>query len=96
MMNYSEFVDKFLRDKDKDLHGFIGLAAEAGEVLDLYKKERIYEMHVYKEKYIDELGDTFFYFQGILNNLDITLEEVQSYNRKKLTKRYGVEGPDGE
>ena len=88
-MKYNVFVDKMLRENEKTLHCFLGLSAEAGEVLDLYKKERIYDADVETQDYIDELGDVLFYFTGILNHLGIDQKTIEDNNIHKLTKRYG-------
>ena len=92
-IQYPNFVRTFMRSNEKELHAFMGLAAEAGEVLDVYKKERIYGAPVTKDNYIDELGDVMFYLQAVCNNLGVSFEQIQEYNIEKLTKRYGTK-PD--
>ena len=70
------------------LHMAVGVAGEAGELLDAVKKHVIYNKPVDKENIIEELGDLEFYMQGIRANLFILRSEVLEFNIQKLTKRY--------
>lgn len=70
------------------LHMAVGVAGEAGELLDAVKKVVIYKRDIDRENIVEELGDLRFYMQGIMNNIGITDEEIETYNRNKLAKRY--------
>lgn len=75
------------RDADR-LHMVLGIAGEAGEIVDAVKKAAIYNKPLDRENIVEELGDLLFYMQGLANGLDITWEEVTNYNFAKLSKRY--------
>lgn len=98
--SYPEFVmalakpgyviaDQLTPDKAHRLHMAVGIAGEAGELLDAVKKEAIYNKPLDRDNVIEELGDLKFYITGLMYSLDITEEEVEDYNRAKLGKRYG-------
>lgn len=75
-------------DKAHLLHMAVGVAGEAGELLDAVKKHAIYNKPIDRENVIEELGDIEFYMQGIRERLDITREETLEHNYSKLSKRY--------
>ena len=73
------------------LNGVLGAAGEAGELVDIMKKE-LFQGHPFdREHYIKECGDVLYYLGLIAEALDTTLEEVAITNNKKLMERY----PDG-
>jgi NTP pyrophosphatase (non-canonical NTP hydrolase) len=69
-------------------HMTIGVAGEAGELLDAIKKKTIYQKELDRENVIEELGDIEFYLEGIRQQLNITREECLEGNIKKLSTRY--------
>ncbi len=74
--------------KDLILNGVMGLAGEAGECVDLVKKERFQGHTLDKEKLMEEIGDVLWYIAETASGLGVSLEEVASYNLDKLHKRY--------
>lgn len=68
--------------------GALGLAGEAGEVIDLLKK------HLYHGHPLDlptlatELGDVLWYMAYICNTMYISLDMVMAMNVDKLRERY--------
>lgn len=70
------------------LHMVLGIAGEAGELIDAIKKKAIYRKTLDCENVIEELGDLEFYMQGLRSSLGITREETLEHNMKKLSKRY--------
>lgn len=70
------------------LHMTIGVSGEAGELMDAVKKHVVYNKALDRENIVEELGDLKFYLQGIMNNLSITAEEIETHNRNKLAARY--------
>jgi NTP pyrophosphatase (non-canonical NTP hydrolase) len=73
------------------LHMAVGVAGEAGELLDAVKKLAIYNKPLTKEgrdNLVEELGDLEFYMQGLRERTGITREEVLEANMAKLSKRY--------
>ena len=71
-----------------NIHMAIGVAGEAGELLDAIKKQAIYNKPVDRENVVEELGDLEFYMEGLRQGLGITREETLIANIDKLGKRY--------
>lgn len=71
------------------LHAGLGLATEAGEILDQIKK------HVYYGKDLDfinlkeEAGDLMWYMAILADTCGLKLESIMATNIIKLKKRYG-------
>ena len=73
------------------LHCAIGIAGEAGELVDAIKKHFFYGQVLDEENVKEELGDLLFYIQSMCDTLNYSTEEIMNRNIKKLSKRY----PDG-
>lgn len=89
---YIKFVDD-RRNKNINLNlevvdYALGLVGESAEVSELIKKWFFHGHALDMEKFIEELGDNFFYFIALLKIFDIKLEDVISKNMDKLSKRY--------
>lgn len=69
-------------------HMALGIAGEAGEVVDLVKKIVIYKKDIDTNKLIEEMGDLEFYLEGLRQGLNISRDDVLESNIKKLSKRY--------
>lgn len=76
------------------MHMAIGIAGEAGELLDAIKKLVIYRKGLDIENVVEELGDLEFYMEGMRDALAIPREACLEQNIKKLTKRYGEKYSD--
>lgn len=72
------------------LHMAVGIAGEAGELLDAVKKAVIYNKPLDRENVIEELGDLEFYLEGLRDSLGITREQCLEANIDKLGKRYAA------
>jgi NTP pyrophosphatase (non-canonical NTP hydrolase) len=70
------------------MHAAIGIAGEAGELLDGVKKHVIYNKPLDRENLIEELGDLEFYMEQLRQNIGVTREETLVANMKKLAVRY--------
>lgn len=70
------------------IHMAIGIAGEAGELLDAVKKAVIYRRPLNLENVLEELGDLEFYMEGIRQELNLTREQCLEANIAKLGKRY--------
>jgi NTP pyrophosphatase (non-canonical NTP hydrolase) len=70
------------------LHMAVGVAGEAGELLDAVKKAAIYNKKIDRENVIEELGDLEFYMEGLRQRLAISREETLAHNIAKLSVRY--------
>jgi NTP pyrophosphatase (non-canonical NTP hydrolase) len=66
----------------------VGVSGEAGELLDAIKKHCVYQKPINMENVLEEAGDILFYLTGLLNDLDISLEDCINANIIKLSKRY--------
>lgn len=70
------------------LHGAIGLATEAGEMLDAIKRALFYGAELDRTNLVEELGDLEWYMAVLRSALEVTQEEVQRINIDKLRARY--------
>lgn len=81
-------LDSFDAAKADLIHGAVGIAGEAGELLDAVKKHVIYNKLLDRENVIEELGDLEFYMEQVRQNLGISREETLAANISKLSVRY--------
>lgn len=72
------------------IHG-LGLAGEAGEVIEMLKKHVGHGHELDRLKLQKELGDVLWYVSAIATECGIELDLVAQLNIEKLKKRY----PDG-
>ena len=68
------------------LHAVVGIAGEAGELLDGIKKATIYRKPINIENITEELGDLEFYIEALRQCIGITREETLKHNLNKLLK----------
>jgi NTP pyrophosphatase (non-canonical NTP hydrolase) len=66
----------------------MGLAGEAGEVVDLLKKHLGHGHDLDKVKLTKELGDVLWYVSAIAQSAGLDLGEIAHANVEKLRKRY--------
>jgi len=102
---YAQFVESLckpgidilvqMEPKDAHLtHMAMGVAGEAGELLDAIKKSVMYRKPLDRDNVLEECGDILFFIQGILNHYNsteddsVTINEVIRMNRLKLSRRY--------
>lgn len=78
-------------DNTELIHASLGVAGEAGEVIDIIKKHVAYGKILDKGKLALELGDLLHYMCRVMVLTDISFDDVVSGNVDKLTTRY----PDG-
>ncbi len=89
-----EYVSEVLRTcaatgfEERFLLGVMGLAGEAGEVVDLAKKARFQGHSIDIDTVKDELGDVMWYLGLLCHTLGLTLEEVRAGNVAKMHRRY--------
>ncbi len=69
-------------------HMALGIAGEAGEIVDAIKKHAIYDQPLDLENVIEELGDLEFYMEGLRNCLGLMRSQTLQANIDKLRKRY--------
>lgn len=88
MDDYQEFVESMVITKGPNrlAENSLGLAGEAGEVVDKVKK--FYRDGVIDEEAVaKELGDALFYVAALANHLGYDLSDIARMNREKLTDR---------
>lgn len=69
-------------------HAAMGLAGEAGEVVDVIKKHVFTGKTLDKEELTKELGDVEFYLEALRQQVGISREEILLANWEKLSKRH--------
>lgn len=87
---YPDFVrDHFKVEGFNPLaHAAMGIAGEAGELLDAIKKHVIYGKELDVVNVREELGDLMFYMTALMNELKISEWLCITENVEKLKKRY--------
>lgn len=83
-----EIINELKPEQADALHMAVGIAGEAGELLDAIKKWSIYQKPLDLENVIEELGDLEFYMEGLRQSLNLTRIETLMENISKLQKRY--------
>ena len=73
-------------------HALMGLSAEAGELMDEFKKWRFYQdgRSFPQKRLEEELGDVFYYVFAVCNQLNVKPEDIMWQNRNKLRERYAI------
>jgi NTP pyrophosphatase (non-canonical NTP hydrolase) len=94
-MNLSEYQDAARRtlnvdwpERDQIANATLGLAGEAGEVADLYKKMLFHGHQVDALHIIDELGDVLWYIAALASLEGLSLQDIAQANIDKLAVRY--------
>jgi NTP pyrophosphatase (non-canonical NTP hydrolase) len=101
-MSYRDEVlrlcNKELNQEEKLINGAMGLAGEAGEVVDLIKKFKFHKKPFDREKLLNEMGDVRWYLELLTIAVGTTMEEVEALNTKKLNVRFpnGFTAEDAE
>lgn len=91
---HAQFVDQVRRlfkpgpVNERLTHASMGIAGEAGELLDAIKKTVFYGRDLDLENVLKECGDLLFYIQAMLDECGYTLEGAMQANLVKLGKRY--------
>lgn len=72
----------------KLVHYSLGLAGEAGEIVDTVKKTLRDGKVLDKVNLVEEAGDILWYLTNLLSAVDSSLEEAMKKNIAKLEARY--------
>lgn len=72
---------------ERRLQAIMEMVSEAGEVLGVATKVGRKEHHIPRDRIVDELGDTFWGLVGVMNEFNITFEEMIGFNVSKLEAR---------
>lgn len=70
------------------LHAAIGLAGEAGELLDAVRKHVFDGQPLDRDNVVEELGDLEFYMMAAMMHVGVLRPHLQELNMSKLSKRY--------
>lgn len=70
------------------LHAAIGLAGEAGELLDAIRKHIFDNQPLDENNVIEELGDLCFYLEAACQAIKMNRAEIEELNMAKLFERY--------
>lgn len=81
-------IDSLTPEKADLLHMAVGVAGEAGELLDAVKKHVIYVKDLDVHNVAEELGDLEFYMERIRQIICVSRVHTLQLNRMKLEKRY--------
>lgn len=82
--------------KDAKLNAALGLAGEAGEVADFFKKYYYHTAKPFKrEAFVSEMGDVIFYWLKLADLCGVPHTEILEYNRKKLDGRHPEMNKEG-
>jgi len=84
----ADILDSMTPADAHKLHMAVGIAGEAGELLDAIKKGVIYNKPFDEPNIIEELGDLEFYMEGLRQAFNLTRDEIIAANVKKLSVRY--------
>lgn len=91
-MDYPTFVAALFGSRNEGadglMHAAVGIAGEAGELLDAVKKTWVYGKELDRANVLEELGDLEYYLQAMRNLLGLTREEVIAANVTKLRRRF--------
>lgn len=89
---YARFVNALFVNRSEGpdglTHAAIGIAGEAGEILDAVKKVWVYNQAINFENLIEELGDLEYYMQALRTKIGVTRAQCINANMVKLKKRY--------
>lgn len=94
-MTLNEYQESALRTAPQDvapyhdlLHGGMGVATEAGELLDQIKKQYAYGKDLDIVNLREEIGDIMWYCALLCRATGTTLDQVAYRNIEKLRTRY--------
>ena len=92
LKGYNEIVAKLASPQTHAmhiLHAAMGLASEAGEILDNVKAHLFYDKPLDEVNLVEEAGDILWFLSLLLQQQGLTIEDAVAGNRAKLAKRYG-------
>lgn len=75
-------------DKKDILHAIIGIATEAGELVDAYSEALRNRTEIDIVNLCEEVGDIFWYAAIIAREAGVSFEDIQRNNIEKLAKRF--------
>lgn len=88
-------VESLTPEKMDLLHVAVGVAGEAGELLDAVKKYVVYNKPLDVENMTEELGDLSFYMERIYQIIGVTREQTLQATIEKLVTGEKARYKDG-
>ena len=86
-------LEKLTDNEAKRILAYTGIAGEAGEVAEFWKKYLLHGKDYDREKLKKEMGDVFWYLFLMCEMEDIPIAEVLKTNMTKLAERH-LNNPD--
>lgn len=83
-----EILKSLTPEKVDLLHAALGIATEAGEILNAVKAHVIYGKDLDLENLVEEAGDSEFYWEALRKNQGFSRIRALEHNLAKLAKRY--------
>ena len=84
----SKFISPDITPKEQLTNWALGLAGEAGEVVEPVKKYLFHHRELNVKELSKELGDILWYVAAMCTTLGLSLQDVMTENIDKLTQRY--------
>lgn len=84
----AEILKTLTPEKVGLLHAAMGIACEAGELLDAVKAHVMYDKPLDLANVTEEGGDSEFYWEALRTNVGVNRIEMLQHNLAKLAKRY--------
>lgn len=92
-LEFEAHVSRFMkseRSHEECLSNFaLGIAGEAGEVVELIKKHLHHGNPLNREDLTEEIGGLLWYVQALATQAGITLTDAMAYNQAQLEARHG-------
>lgn len=85
---YCAKADAWTPEQLRTIHAALGLAGEAGEVVDLVKKHVFGLKPLDRTKLLEEIGDVLWYLALVCHAQGLDLESAMRTNIAKLRARY--------
>jgi len=86
--SHRDMVQKLFKTDDNQsmmlLHAVMGIAGEAGELVDAIKKHVFFGKELDKENVVEELGDILFYLEAMAQLLNVSKTQLMAHNVDKL------------
>ena len=94
---YQKFVKQYTNpNKDVLEHAILGICTEAGELLDIYKKHKMYDKPLDKEHLKEEIGDLLFYvfMLNIVADINLDYKLLKSIDNDYFFKKIFITSSD--
>ena len=91
-IEFKEHVTRFMNSKLSHREALsnwtLGVAGEAGEVVELIKKHLYHGKDLDRDRVKEEIGGVLWYLQALCIQTGVELHECMAYNQEQLEKRH--------